>query len=73
MKQLASLGVLAATARAFSRGSVGGRIIGNAKMMPGSFIVDRAGNVVWTHYNEHIGDHPSFDKILEVARQLKDN
>jgi hypothetical protein len=52
------------------RGHMQGKTLGNASMIPGSFIVDRIGTIQWIHYNKHAGDHPTLESILEGAKKL---
>ncbi|TVR19002.1 MAG: hypothetical protein EA396_13455 [Anaerolineaceae bacterium] len=66
LKQFASFGALKAGLRAVKAGHTGGKVIGNARMMPGTFLIDAEGRVRWTYYSEHVGDHPDIADILSV-------
>lgn len=65
LRELASLDVLRAGAWAFRGGHIGGKVIGDARMLPGTFIVDTSGHVTYTYYSDHAGDHPDFGKLVE--------
>lgn len=67
LKELASLSVLKAGRRAYKTGARQGETIGNAKMLPGTFIVDRAGKLQYTYYSAHAGDHPNIADLIKVA------
>jgi peroxiredoxin len=66
-----SLQVTAAGARAIAGGHIQGETTGDVRMIPGSFIIDKAGKVQWTHYNAHPADHPKFEDILQAAQSLR--
>ncbi len=70
LKSLASLGVIKASLRAMSGGNRQGQATGDQKMLPGTFIVDRAGHIRYTYYSEHAGDHPDIQTLIETARAL---
>lgn len=72
LKELASFDVLKAGFRAMSQGSVGGRVIGNPRMLPGTFIVSRQGRITWTYYSKHAGDHPEINAIIRAAGELNE-
>ena len=65
--------VVACGLRAAKNGSYGGKPVGDTRMMPGAFLVQRGSGVakttsiVWTHTYRHIADHPSFQ---EIGQQL---
>lgn len=58
-------------AKAISHGTVGGPIIGDARMMPGTFLIDASGKVAFTYYSKDISDHPDVEVILEAAAKIK--
>jgi len=66
--ELASFDVLKAGMRAFQQGHVGGQIIGNPKMMPGTFIINPSGDITYTYYSQHAGDHPDIGTLLAQAQ-----
>jgi hypothetical protein len=43
--------------------------IGDPWTMPGVFVVDRAGQILWKHHFEHSGDHPEWEKIPSLLSQ----
>jgi peroxiredoxin len=68
-KELVSADVLKAGFRAFSQGKFGGKVTADPLMMPGFFLIDEDGRIMWTYYAKHVGDHPTIEVILE---QVKD-
>jgi peroxiredoxin len=71
LAELISPSVVAASVRALARGSSQGKAIGDAKMLPGTFIVDQQGIIQYVYYSQHAGDHPRIDDLIEVANALK--
>lgn len=69
--ELISPAVIAASVRALAHGSSQGQTIGDAKMMPGTFIVDRQGIIQYTYYSKHAGDHPNIADLIAAANTLK--
>ncbi len=69
--QLASLNVVANGAKAAMQGHQGAMVYGDVRMMPGTFIVDRDGNIAWAYYSKDVSDHPSNEVILEAATQVR--
>jgi hypothetical protein len=55
---------LKAGLRAAARGHMQGATTGNIQMIPGTFIVDRAGIVQVAYYNEYAGDHPDIPDLI---------
>lgn len=50
--------------RALRGGARGGRIIGNARQLPGSFVIDRAGLVRYARPGGHASDTPSTNELI---------
>jgi peroxiredoxin len=71
LAELISPSVVAASVRALARGSSQGKTIGDAKMLPGTFIVDQQGIIQYAYYSQHAGDHPRIDDLIEAANALK--
>ena len=71
LREFASLDVLKAGARAFRQGHVGGQVVGDARMMPGTFIIDTDGIVQYAYYSQHAGDHPDIDDLISEAQALR--
>lgn len=71
LREFASVDVLKAGFRAFKQGHVGGKPVGNPRMLPGTFIVDTSARIRYTYYSQHAGDHPDIDHLLDTARQLE--
>jgi hypothetical protein len=65
--QVVSLDVLKAGVRAFSKGAVGGPIIGDPRMLSGTFIIDRNGVVTYGYYSRDVSDHPSIEALIAAA------
>ncbi len=72
LSQLASLEVLRGGARAFSQGYIGGPIVGDPTMMPGTFIVDGNGVLRFAYYSRNISDHPRIESLIAEAHKLQE-
>lgn len=71
LMELMSPAVLTASVRALRRGSSQGKTIGDAKMLPGTFIVDQQGIIRYAYYSKHAGDHPDIAALISAANTLK--
>ena len=71
LNELISPAVIAASVRALTRGSSQGKTIGDAKMLPGTFIVDQQGIIRYTYYSKHAGDHPDIAALIAAAQTLR--
>ena len=69
--ELMSPAVVVASVRALARGSSQGKTIGDAKMLPGTFIVDKRGIIQYAYYSKHAGDHPKIADLIVAANRLK--
>jgi len=58
-----------ATARAALSGHVQGKATGDTVTLSATFIIDASGIIRYAHYDEHAGDHPSIERLLEVHWQ----
>jgi hypothetical protein len=65
-----AIGITRATASALAKGIVQGQATGDTHMLPGTFIIDRAGIVRYAYYSAHAGDNPAIPELLEAARSL---
>jgi hypothetical protein len=70
MGELLNVGLLAAGVRSLAGGHLSGVPIGDVKMMPGTFIVDKDGTIRFAYYSQHAGDHPSFEDIFKAVKSL---
>lgn len=70
LKELGSLDVLAAGMRAAVKGYLPGQPVGNALMMPGTFVIDRSGIVRYAYYSKHAGDHPPVADLMSAVRSI---
>jgi peroxiredoxin len=43
---------------------------GDVMMLPGTFVVDRAGIVRYAYYSVHAGDHPEVAELISALRQI---
>jgi hypothetical protein len=68
--ELMSLDVLKAGFRAARKGYVPGGAVGDARMMPGTFLIDRQGRVAYAYYSKHAGDHPYLPALLHEGERL---
>ena len=71
LTELMSPAVVTASVRALTRGSSVGKTIGDAKMLPGTFIIDKHGIIQYTYYSKHAGDHPGIADLITVADTLR--
>ncbi len=71
LAELISASVVVASVRALARGTMQGETIGDAKMLPGTFIVDQLGIIQYVYYSKHPGDHPKIDDLISAARALR--
>lgn len=53
------------------KGGRQGAITGNVTQMPGSFLIDQAGDLQYCHYGRSIGDHPQWTKIEAFIEEFK--
>lgn len=69
--ELISPAVMVASVRALRRGSSQGEAIGDVKMLPGTFIIDKNGIIQYVYYSKHAGDHPKIADLITAAHMLK--
>lgn len=69
--ELMSPVVVVASVRALARGSSQGEAIGDVKMLPGTFIVDRQGIIQYAYCSKHAGDHPKIADLIAATNTLK--
>lgn len=65
-----SIGMLKAAGRALAAGHRQGQTIGDPRMLPGTFIIDREGIVRFAYYSSHAGDHPAVADLVRAAATL---
>lgn len=70
MRELMSFDVGKAIIKTVSLGHTGGKPIGDARMMPGTFVVDEAGIIQFAHYNDHIADHSDLAIALTTLKSV---
>jgi peroxiredoxin len=70
LNELISPEVVFASIRALARGSSQGETVGDAKMLPGTFIVDKQGIIQYAYYSKHAGDHPNIADLIAAANTL---
>ena len=68
--ELMSLDTLKAGFRAARKGYVPGGAVGDTRMMPGTFLIDRQGRVAYAYYSKHAGDHPYLPALLREGERL---
>lgn len=71
MKELMGLKTIRAGMDAAAEGFLPQQPIGDPRMMPGSFLVDRDGIVRWTYYGTDVSDHPQVAEIVATAREMR--
>ena len=70
--QLVGPEAFVATWRASARGFTwDGKLIGDFTMLPGTFLVDRAGVVRYAYYSRHAGDHPDLSAVIAAGQGLQ--
>jgi len=69
--ELLNVNVIVGAVRAFGQGHVGGIPTGNARMMPGTFIVGQDGIIDYAYYSKDAADHPPLASIIAAAQTLK--
>lgn len=70
VKELMSFDVVKAGMRATSKGFLGGQPVGDARMMPGMFVVDQNGILQYTYYSQHVGDHPAIEDLVAAGNAV---
>ena len=68
MKELYSPRVGLRALGAARKGAMGGKPEGDTRQMPGTFVVDRDGRLVYAHYNSDQSDNPPIEDVLEAVR-----
>ena len=71
LSELISPAVVVSSVRALARGSSQGKTIGDAKMLPGTFIVDQKGMIRYTYYSKHAGDHPDIAALIAATQTIR--
>jgi hypothetical protein len=69
--ELISPAVVVASVKALARGGSQGEAIGDVKMLPGTFMVDKQGIIQYAYYSKHAGDHPKIADLIAAANTLK--
>jgi peroxiredoxin len=70
MGQLMGINVVKEGMEAATQGFVPGQVIGDPRMMPGTFIVDTQGIIVWRYYGKDVSDHPTNAELLRVGSSV---
>lgn len=65
LRQALNPGLLLASARAAAGGHVQGEATGDVRMLPGTFVVDKAGVIRYVYYSQHAGDHADIPALLQ--------
>ena len=58
-------------AAAMARGHGIGRPTGDVRQLPGVFVIDTAGRIVFSHYAADPADHPSVDRLLAALADAR--
>lgn len=67
MREMFGADVWACGIRATLKGQTIGRPVGDPWVMPGLFLVDQHGAILWQHDFAHAGDHPDWRIIPQMA------
>lgn len=65
LREMSSLATMRAGFRALKNGHMQGKTVGDARMLPGTFVVDQNGIIQHAHYSQHPGDHPDITALLK--------
>jgi hypothetical protein len=68
--ELVSVNVLKNGFKASQAGFLPGQPVGDVKMMPGSFIVDKQGIIRYAYYGKDVSDHPEIEELIRVGAQV---
>ncbi|MER3420120.1 MAG: hypothetical protein C4290_06170, partial [Chloroflexota bacterium] len=68
--ELVGPAVLLRYAQAALKGHLGGVPMGDTRLLPGTFIIDREGTVRYARYARHAGDHPPVEELVAALRQI---
>ena len=60
--------IMKASFKALLNWQIQGVATGDINMLPGTFIVDRAGIIRYAYYGQYAGDDPAIDVLLEQAK-----
>lgn len=67
LRQMLSPTVWGRGIQAVRKGNFVGKPVGDPLRMPGMFLVDSNGTVLWSFRSKHVADHPDFTRIPELA------
>jgi hypothetical protein len=70
-ESLVQPGMLSAALKAAAGGHMQGKSTGDARVLSGTFVVDRAGMTRFAHYARFPGDDPQIEDILRAAEALR--
>jgi hypothetical protein len=51
------------------KGNFGGIPSGNVQMMPGTFIVNPQGKIIFAYYSKNITDHPQIEELVAIVNK----
>ena len=71
LNELISPSVVVTNVRGLARGISQGKTIGDAKILPGTFIADQQGIIRFTYYSQHAGEHPDTAALIAAAKTLR--
>jgi peroxiredoxin len=63
---LASPSVLLRGMRTLSRGFTPGIPKGDVRQMPGVFLINKEGNIIYSYYSKDASDHPAVETLLSL-------
>ena len=66
VSSVASLSVLLRGMRSMSRGYTPGIPQGDVMQMPGVFLINTEGNILFTYYSKDASDHPPIETLLNL-------
>jgi peroxiredoxin len=71
VSSLVSAAVLLKSMRAMSRGHVPGIPRGDVMQLPGVFLINTDGNILYSYYSKDASDHPPVDTLLALKDLFK--
>lgn len=69
-RELVSLNALKNGFKASKDGFLPGEPVGDVRMMPGSFIVDKRGIIRYVYYGKDVSDHPEVNDLVHAGAEI---
>lgn len=69
LDKFAAPGATLKSIKAMTQGHFHGRFEGSELQLPGDFVLDEEGKILYAHRGSHIGDNTPLDRLLEIVKQ----